>query len=151
MAELFPSRRVLGLPAWLSVVLPIPLLGLGNSLSSFWRPAKLVEAPSRAEAFREPILVARDGASFRIVPFGQHKDVKPLWAVTVIVRDTGSVRWESRYFVPGLFLKESSWTYGLTSQRFDNDWKGDKENPFMLPAEQLRQLKPLVIKELNKR
>ncbi len=151
MAGSFPSRRVLGLPAWLWVVLPIPLLALGNMLSSFWLPSKLAEPPPRAEVFREPVLVARDGASFRFVPFGQHKEVKPLWAVNVIVQDMGTVRWESHFFVPGLFLKESRWTYELTSHRFDDDWKGDKENPFMLPAEEVRQLRPLVINELNQR
>src|SRR3954451_23241581 len=111
MAGLFPSRRVLGLPAWLWLVLPIPLLALGNMLPSFWLPSKLAEPPLRAEIFREPVLVARDGASFRFVPFDHHKEVKPLWAVSVVIQDVGSVRWESHDLVPGLFLRESRWTY----------------------------------------
>jgi hypothetical protein len=30
-------------------------------------------------------------------------------------------------------------------------WKGDKENPFELPPEQIRMLRPLVVAELNRR
>lgn len=151
MVIVFPSRRVLGLPAWLWVVLPIPLLVLGNMLWRFWPPSKLAEPSQRAEVFHEPILVAREGMAFRFVPFAQHKGVKPLWAVTADVRDTGSVSWEGHYFVPGLFLMESRWTYELASYRFDDNWKGDKEDPFSLPAAELRQLRPLVISELNRR
>lgn len=151
MAAWFPTRRVLGLPAWFWVVLPVPLLWYAGSLWRVWPPTKLAEPPARAEIFRELVLVAPEGDSFRFVPFGEHKGVKPLWAVNVSLRDSGTVRWRSRYFLPGLFERESRWTYELSSHRFDDDWKGDKVHPFALPDEQLRRLRPLVVAELNRR
>jgi hypothetical protein len=61
MAICFPRRRVLGLPAWLWVVLPIPLLALGSSLWMFWLPSSLDEPPERAEIFRDLVLITRQG------------------------------------------------------------------------------------------
>jgi hypothetical protein len=94
--------------------------------------------------------VAREGDSFRFVPFSEHKGVKPLWAVTVTIYDTGDVRWETYYFLPGFFRRQSRWTYELTALRFDSA-KDDKDGPFILPVEQVHQLRPLVIAELNRR
>jgi len=151
MAGWFPSRRILGVPAWLWVMLPIPLLGLGSVLWKVWLPSKLPEPPVRADVFREPLLVARDGDSFRFVPFGEHKGVKPLWAVNVALHDEGSVHWETHYFLPGFFRRDSRWTYELTALRFDDDWKGDQESPYILPVEQVQRLRPPVVAELNRR
>jgi hypothetical protein len=151
MGALYPSRRVLGLPAWFWVVLPIPLLVLGNMLWKVWVPSKLSEPAERREVFRELVLVTRDGDSFRFVQANEPDIGKPLWSVNVVLHDTATVHWQTHYILPGLFHRESRWTYDLDAHRFDANWKGDNENPFIMPAEQVRQLRPLVVAELNRR
>jgi hypothetical protein len=151
MAGFFPSRRLLGLPAWLWVLLPVPLLALGYLLPKVWPPTDIAEPPLRAEVFREPILVAREGDSFRFVPYGEHMGVSPLWEINVVRRSSESLHWTRRYYIPGLFRMEGRWTYGMAAYRFDGDRKGDAENPVTLPEDQARQLSPLVVAELNRR
>jgi hypothetical protein len=151
MAICFPRRRVLGLPAWLWVVLPIPLLALGSSLSMFWLPSSLDEPPERAEIFRDLVLITRQGETYRFVPFSEQKGVKPLWAVSVITSARYNLKWDTRHYLPGLFRRQASWTYELTANRFDPDWKDDKLNALTLPAEQIRLLRPLIVAEMNRR
>jgi hypothetical protein len=151
MAIWFPTRRVLGLPAWFWVVLPIPVLALGSSLSMFWLPSSLDEPPERDEIFRDPVLITRQGEADRFVPFSEQKGVKPLWAVSVITSARYNLEWSRRNYVPGLFRRQASWTYELTANRFDPDWKDDKLNPLTLPAEQIRRLRPLIVAEMNRR
>jgi hypothetical protein len=151
MAVFSPTRRLLGLPAWLWVVLPVPLLALGSVLGTVWLPSKLSEPPERSEILRNVVLVARQGDSFRFVPMEEQKGVKPLWAVTTIINDNGSVQWTTYRGLPGLFRRRSRWTYELTANRFDHDWKDDKKDPLTLPPEEIRRLRPLVVAELNRR
>ncbi|MBI3406967.1 MAG: hypothetical protein HY040_01240 [Planctomycetes bacterium] len=151
MPRFVPSRRVLGMPAWVWVIVPVLLILLGNMLWKIWPPSKLDEPTDRSDVFRESILVVPEGESFRFMPFSEHKGVKPLWAVTVAVHEKNSVSWDSYYGITGLFRRESRWTYELATHRFDVDWKDDKESSFALSAEQVRRLTPLVIAELNGR
>lgn len=151
MAICFPTRRILGLPAWLWIVLPIPLLALGSSLWMFWLPSSLDEPPERAEIFRDLVLITRQGEAYRFVPFSEQKGVKPLWAVSVITSARYNLKWDTRHYLPGFFRRQASWTYELTANRFDPDWKDDKLNPLTLPAQQIRRLRPLIVAEMNRR
>ena len=145
-----PTRRILGIPAWFCVALPIALLVLGNLLWKIWPPSKLAEPSTRAEIFREPIFLTRDGTSFRFVPFNDSKNVKPLWAVTVVIQEKSNATWNNPYFLPGLFHRESKWNYELTTTPFGSEWKPNSENPATLPAEEMRRLRPLLVAELNR-
>src|SRR3954451_4592205 len=71
MKRFYTSRRLLGIPAWLWLIVPVPLLALGNVLWKGWPPGQLTEPAERGKFFREPALLARDGESFRFVPFGE--------------------------------------------------------------------------------
>jgi len=137
------------------------------------RPSELAEPPDRGAIAKEHIIVAREGDSFRFVPVAerdagreavrQNKRTEPLWSVFVeLCFQDESFSCGASYFLPGLIHKESRWTYALKANRVDYgwymelskngfDWKGDKENPYQLPPEQLRQLRPLVVAEVNRR
>lgn len=151
MRRFSPSRRLLGVPAWIWVILPIPLLAMANSLWKVWPPSKLAEPPQRSEIFREPILVARDGRSLKSIPFRESKGVKPLWDVNVIVNEKSTLSWDKGRWIPTLFRRTSHWSYELTAHRFDSDWKGESANSFAMSATEVNDLKPQVIAELNQR
>jgi hypothetical protein len=134
-----PTRRLLGFPAWFWVVLPIPFLALGSSLSTFWLPSNLDEPPERDEIFRDPILITRRAEAYRFVPYSEQKGVKPLWNVNIVTSSKQNLKWSRRNYLPGLFRRQASWNYQLTANRFDSDWKNDKLNPLTLPVEQIRR------------
>ncbi len=168
MANWYPSRQILGSPAWLWVVLAVPLFLLANPLifmdpALALRPSKLAEPPDSAAIALEQIIVAREGDSFRFVPAGEKGEKEPLWRVFVeLWHQQESFRCGASYFLPGLIRGESRWTCVLRASRVDYrfrresrehgfNWKGDKENPYELPPEQIRKLMPLVVAELNRR
>jgi len=186
MANWYPSRRILGSPAWVWVALAIPLFLLTNLIPKWafterdvW-PSQLAEPPDRSAIDNEYMIVARAGDSFLFVPVDKRdraarrvgkrdaatKSVneKPRWHVLVY----GGNHKEQSFscgasgLVPGLIRTEARWTYVLRANRVDRgfemevrekglDWKGDEENPFELPPEQIRNLTPLVVAELNHR
>jgi hypothetical protein len=79
MASWYPSRCILGSPAWLWVVLAFPLFLLanlipkGDSTDSGHRPLELVEPPYRDAIAKEQLTVAREGDSFRFVPVASYE------------------------------------------------------------------------------
>jgi hypothetical protein len=177
MANWYPSRRILGSPAWLWVLLAVPLFLVANLPGpkgadlDDW--SKLEEPSYRGAIALERIVVAREGDSFRFVRPSEENALKedarydrrkvPLWSVNVVLSNhEENFSCEASNILPGLFHRESRWTYALKSARVDYgwfweqrmngvDWKGDEENPFELPSEQVRRLKPLLVVELNRR
>jgi hypothetical protein len=173
MANWYPSRPILGSPAWLWVVLAVPLFWLanlipkGDFMDPDFRPSELVEPADRRAISKEQILVAREGDSFRFVPvaardaarraFREKKRIEPLWAVFIELSDhEESFGCGASDSLPGLIRREARWTYALKTVRVDYgfqgiDSEGDKKNPYELPPEQIRQLRPLLVTELNRR
>ncbi|HEV2949681.1 MAG TPA: hypothetical protein VGX70_20055 [Gemmataceae bacterium] len=94
---------------------------------------------------------------------GEGRKLEPRWGVYVEqFNEQEDYSCGASSFVPGLIRRESRWTYDLRATRADYGrwmevrkngihWKGDKENPFELPPEQIRMLRPLVVAELNRR
>jgi hypothetical protein len=141
-------------------------------------PSKLPVPTEGTAITHERIIVARNGASFRFVLAAQY-DVKeadwrrkslwdkpkkePRWAVFVEqFNEQEDYICGASSFVLGLIRQEARWTYALSTRRIDNgfymersengiDWKGDEENPYVLPPEQIQKLRPLVVAELNRR
>ena len=160
MANWYPSRRILGFPAWFWVVLPILLL-LGNLLITKYDltapdwdlrlPSGLAEPSDRSEVLREALFVVRNGESFRFVPLSDRKRGTPFWRVWTVMCQTDEYfsRGEN-YLTAAVVRREVHWSYDLEARRIDGG-DGDKENPSELPPEQIRQLKPLVVAELNRR
>ena len=158
MAVFSATRRLFGLPAWLWLVLPVPILALASWLAfaSATGPfgsvsTSLSEPPEKSEVLRRPLLVTRQGDSFRFVPIEEQKGVKPLWVFGAITTENYKVQWQSHGFFPGLIHRRSRWTYELSATRFDPDWRDDKKDLLTLPAEEIRRLRPLVVAELNRR
>jgi hypothetical protein len=180
MAIWYPSRRILRFPAWLWVVSAILLFLLVNVLMDadiYLTSSKLPEPPERNAITSERIIVAHKGALFRFVPAAQYDaeeadlrrtfrdnpKIEPRWGVYVEqFNEQEDYSCGASSFVPGLIHRESRWTYDLRATRADYGWwmevrkngihwKGDKENPFELPPEQIRKLRPLVVAELNRR
>jgi len=174
MAHWYPARQILGLPAWLWVVLAIPLFFLANPqilkvdvitpvLALQSQSSWLAEPPDSAAIAREQIIVAREGDSFRFVPADEKGEKEPLWRVFVeLVDHQENLSGEASYFLPGLIHRESRWTYVLKAYRVDYGfrmelrehrfrWKADKENPYELPPQQIRKVKPIVVAEFNRR
>jgi hypothetical protein len=109
--------------------------------------------------------------SFPSVPANDPRRMVPQWSVyPEQMRDRKeSVSCGASYFIPGLIRREARWTYVLKTNRIDRgfyierrnkwielrnwglDWKGDKENPYELPPDQVRRLMQLVVEELNRR
>jgi hypothetical protein len=143
----FPSRRVLGMPAWVWAALPISLLGPGALLWRVWLPPDLTEPADRADIFREIILVTRQGDGFRFVPYSESKGTNPLWAVGVTITGIARGHWDAPYFFPGFLQRESHWTYQLQALPFPPS--GHNDSPLTLV--EMAQLKPLVVAELNRR
>jgi hypothetical protein len=178
MKNWYPSRQVLGSPAWLWVVLAVLLFLLANPQILMdpalnLQPIKLAEPPDRGAIASERITVARNGDSFRFVPVAErdasreaireNKRTEPFWGVFVeLWHQQESFSCGASYLLPGLIRGESRWTCVLRANRADYgwymelrehgfDWKADKENPYELPPEQIRKLRPLVVAELNRR
>jgi hypothetical protein len=162
---------VLAVPLFLVANLPIPKQDFIDPDLDH-RPSELAEPPDRGAIGKEQIIVAREGDSFRFVSVAQRdagrtavrekRNIEPLWAVFVERGNyEGSFSCGASDFFPGLIHQEARWTYALRGTRTDYgwwmelskngiDWKGDKESPYELPAEQIRQLRPLVVAELNR-
>jgi hypothetical protein len=138
------------------------------------RSSELGEPPDRVAIASEQITVARDGESFRFVsvaerdagrrrPVRDNKPTEPVWAVSVeLGSHQENLSCGASDFLPGLIYRESRWTYALRATRVDYgwymelkekgiDWKGDKQNPYELTAEQIQLLRPLLVAELNRR
>src|SRR5262245_48102713 len=100
MANWYPSRRILGWPAWLWVWLAVPLFLLANravpkenftDAALDLRSSELAEPPDRVAIVSEYIRVARDGDSFRFVSVAErdagreaireNKRAEPVWVV----------------------------------------------------------------------
>lgn len=150
MQEPHPYRRLFGMPMWFWVVLTIPLLVVGNMLPQWWAPVSLAEPKERSLIFQTMLLVTSEKDGFRFVPFGEHEGVVPLWHFTCRVHETSNIHWETKFLIPGLFVRKSNWNYELTACRFDKEWKDSKNHPYMLSDKQVQELRPQIIEELNK-
>jgi hypothetical protein len=147
---LSPSRGFLAFPAWVWLF-PPPLLVLFTYLLGI--PTALSEPGERADLFDPIILVARDGESFRFVSWEEQQNVTPLWSLTCRTTATSDIRrclgWGGETAF-GFWKQSGSWRYGLETTRFDKDWKPGSES-FSLAADDVKRLRPLVIRELNRR
>jgi len=176
MAILYPSRRILGSPAWLWLGLAVLPFLAANLLmdSDFSRRSKLAEPADCEMLTREQMIVGREGDAFRFVPvaevkaatrgpLAEWKDLGPLWVVSVYLvhHEETSTCGESE-FLGGLIRQKARWIYALSTRRTDYgfrlkqrkkgfDWKGDKENPYELRPEQIRKVIPVLVAELNRR
>jgi hypothetical protein len=157
MAILYPSRRILGSPAWLWIGLAVLLFSLADPKGDFVDPdldnrPPTFGSPARAALGSDLIYVARKDDSFRFMSYEDRKIGIPLWRVFVELSDQKeSFSCGGSYFLPGLIRREAHWTCALKANRVDRDWKGDKDNPYELPAEQIQKLRPLLVVELNRR
>jgi hypothetical protein len=156
-----------------SLFLLANLIGIRDFKDPDLWPSEIAEPPARSAIAKEQIIVAREGVSFRFVPVAERdagrtavrekRNIEPLWAV-LVERDNYEQSLICRVsdVLPGLMHQEARWTYSLRAIRTDYgwrmelrnngiDWKGDKESPYELPPEQIRQLRPLVVAELNRR
>jgi hypothetical protein len=153
MAIWHPSRRILASPAWLWVVLAIPLFLLTNLIPKrafidrdVW-PSQLSEPPDRSAIDNENIIVARAGDSFRFVPVDKRDHAarrvdkrdaatrsvneKPRWHVFVYPSNhkEESFSCGASGLMPGLIRTEASWTYALRANRVDRGfWMEVREN-----------------------
>jgi len=146
MSRFYPMRAVLGLPAVAWPILSVVLILLAWALPA---PRKLAEPPEREAIFREPILVTPAGGKFRFVPFAEHAGVAPLWAINVSVREDFSVGSSMRSLL--FYQRQSRWTYALATNRLDYGWQTAKEHPFTLSQEEIDQLRPAIVEELDRR
>lgn len=143
-----PSRRFLILPAWLWLLFP-PLLVLLAYLLG--RPAALAEPGERAEILTPPLVVVRDDDSFRFVPWDSPQGIAPLWALTCTMKSNIEMNWNlglGNGGGLGFWKQSGQWRYELAAHRFDKEWKSGE--PFMLSADDMNRLRPLVIDELNR-
>jgi len=127
------------------------MIALSVCLGMFFPPGKISEPSERAEIMSNPVLITRDGNSYRFRTLQESKGVSPLWAVGLAVHETSQVDWSVKQFVPALIHRSSHWTYNLTSNRFDEGWQKDQTNPFSLPDKTLLPLRPAIVAELNQR
>lgn len=144
-----PSRRFFGLPAWAWLFSPPVLVLLAYLLG---KPGELSEPGERAELLSPIILVARDGDSFRFVPWEEQPNVSPLWAVTCITTTNSTITWRlacGDEMALGFWKRSGRWQYALAATRFDKAWKSG-DSP-ILAADDLKKLGPLVVEELNRR
>jgi hypothetical protein len=144
-----PSRRFVFLPAWTWFLFPPLLVVLASLLG---RPGDLSEPKDRDELFRPTAVVAREGGSFRFVPWDNPQGIAPLWAVTCTITSHNEASWslaagDQADF--GFWKQSAKWRYVMSATRFDKDWKSGE--PPLLPTEDVVRLRPLVIEELNRR
>jgi hypothetical protein len=126
MAHWYPTRRNLGSPAWLWVVLAVSVFLLSNlptpkgdfldpNLDD--RPSEVAEPLDRGEIANEQLTVAREGDSFRFVPASERNALEEaaryrnrivrLWRVLVVQRDKEeTISCGASYFLPGLIRRE---------------------------------------------
>jgi hypothetical protein len=116
-------------------------------------PAPLSEPKDREELFRIPVVVARQGDSFRFVPWDNPQGITPVWAVNCIITSNTETKWSlgvGKQADFGFWKRSGRWLYALSASRsIDKNWKRDE--PAFLPSEDLARLRPLVIEELNRR
>jgi hypothetical protein len=144
-----PSRRFLLLPAWTWFWFP-PLLVLFAYLLG--RPGDLPEPKDRDELFRPPVIVAREGDSFRFLPWDDPQGIWPLWAVNCTITSINETTWSLGVSIQadfGFWKRSGKWRYALSANRFDKNWKSGE--PVLLPIEDVVRLRPLVIEDLNRR
>jgi hypothetical protein len=144
------SRRSWPLWPWLLLTL---LLG---ALAIYAPPPKeLPEPPQVAELFHQPVLVADDGSSYRFIEFGKHTSIVPLYAVSRMVTAQQSVArtlgWNAGGVSLGFYHRNAAWRFGLSTNRFDSQWKSSADGAASLPEEEIAKLRPLIIVELNQR
>jgi hypothetical protein len=147
---LISSSRLLWLPNWFWAVLPLALALVTYVLGP---PGELPELPIVAAIFQEPIIVTRDGDSFRVLSKDEQEDIRPQWKIHRGVATLTSVDWKLGWDGDGphlgFYKTTASRTYGLSAQRSDQSLS-DSPEPF-LPAAEVEQLRPLIIKELDRR
>ncbi|HEU5117371.1 MAG TPA: hypothetical protein VFT74_12075 [Isosphaeraceae bacterium] len=151
MVRMDPGARLLGLPAWFWVLLPIPLLSVGLVMPWMWPPGPLSEPIDSSKLFADPVLVTPANGSYAFVPFDRHQGVKPLWAINLATAAKQDRRWRSVGVVPGLVHRSASWKYELSGIRFDKGWQDEVGVSALLSSEVVRQLRPRVVEELNRR
>ncbi len=151
MVRMVPDARLVGLPAWFWVLLPIPLLSLGLMMPWIWPPGPLSEPLDPSRLFADPVLVTPVDGSYAFVPFDRHRGVKPLWAVNLTTTARQECVWGSLGVVPGLMLRSAAWEYDLSGMRFDRGWQDEVGGSVFLPADVLERLRPRVVEELNRR
>jgi hypothetical protein len=117
-------------------------------------PSPPTEPEKVLELFREPVLLARDGGTFRVVPSGQHTSIRPLWMVDRDVTQHNAVdslsgtSWATAL---GFYRQTTSWHYALHASRYDDAWRDLERGQWALPPEDLQHIRPLMVAELNQR
>ena len=148
MTGFYPSRRFLRLPAWVWIILPPALALVAKMLGP---PGALPERPEITAILHPAILVTRDGNSFRFVPLKQSEEVKPLWAVSWDVGRHDEVTWAMGWDRDGLSLGFYK-MYTRRSYRLAGATQfGGYRGPDLMTPEEVQQLRPLVVAELNRR
>jgi hypothetical protein len=144
-----PSRRFLALPAFVWLFVPPLLVLLAYRLG---RPGELSEPSERTDLLRPLILVTPDGDSFRFVPWEEQQNVSPLWAVDCTTTTNSTITWSLGFgekIAWGFWKRSGSWRYALAANRFDQARKSD--DPWFLPADDVKKLRSLIVEELNRR
>ena len=146
------SQRLLGLPAW-----SWPLISVALITTSMRAPWPGPAANPAAGLFREPILVTRTASEHKVVPFGRHEGIGPVWAVSLRSTDRASVH---RRFgsspdskTPGLgfFHRRDQWSYELAANRLDAESRQAPPESLWMSQEEANALRPLVVAELERR
>jgi len=109
-------------------------------------PGHLPEPAVAANLFRPALLVAASNGAYRVIDFAQHQHDRPVYALTLLRTDSQTL---TRLF--GFYRRSATWRYQLAATRFDAAGQGSGSSPFLLPAAELSQVRPLVVTELNRR
>ena len=147
MLGLYPTRRFLGVPAWLWLV---PPLGLGL-LAKWLGPPPLSPLPEAPEIFKHFVpAVTPDGDSYHCVPNEERDSVKPLWNIGKTTAESTTVTWKLGWDHEGLHLgfykKSTRRSYGLWA------FQSDREPGLQrAPAEEVERIRRFVIDEMNRR
>jgi hypothetical protein len=146
------SRRLLGFNARSWVLASAILIAAALSVPPPGAPAD----PSEG-LFRDPILISRTPSGDKVVPFGQHEGMGPVWAVSLWRTDTSTINRRlgvlpgSRTPGFGFFRRNDHWRYELAANRFDRGARSAPSKDLWLSPEDAKSLRPVVVAELERR
>ncbi|HZR21366.1 MAG TPA: hypothetical protein VFE51_29055 [Verrucomicrobiae bacterium] len=144
------SRRFLGAPAWLWVLPPLFLM---VSVKLVGPPGPLPEPTEVVRMWEGGLLVTKTNNSFRFVPFGLRRGIKPLWWINRVFEQRTTVEWPIGPLAASLHLgfykRTTKFHYSLTSQPFIEG--GSTPTNETLSARELEILRPELVTELNSR
>jgi hypothetical protein len=151
LMKLSPSRRFLGAPAWLWLLLPFLLV---VSVKLMGPPGPLSEPSEVIQMWQGGLLVTKTNNSFRFVPFGQREGRKPLWWINRTIEQRTSVEWPIGPLAGsvhlGFYKRTTKFHYSLASQPFV-EAGGSPPTLETLSARELEILRPALVTELNSR